>query len=110
MAESSRFFFEPITSYDEKAKTKFLTESQKSIFLHLIEQFSELDLWEKEALHAIIKQTATDLDLKMGAVAQPIRVALTGNTLSPSIDITLALMGREKTLVRLKQALEHCSD
>jgi glutamyl-tRNA synthetase len=47
------------------------------------------------------------LDLKLGKVAQPIRVAMTGNTISPPIDATLALIGKERVLARLQKALDY---
>ena len=108
MAEQSRFFFETISSYDEKAQKKHLTLEAKAVFDVLIPLMQHLDTWEKEPLHALIKQTAEQLNVKMGKVAQPIRVALTGNTISPSIDITLTLIGREKTLLLLSKAAKVC--
>ncbi len=56
----------------------------------------------------MIKDTSAAFDLKMGKVAQPLRVALTGNTVSPSIDVTLQLIGREQVLARLDNAKVFC--
>ncbi|MAZ77405.1 MAG: glutamate--tRNA ligase [Legionellaceae bacterium] len=108
MADMSRYFYQDVKHYDEKAAKKFLTTETAAVFEALLAKFSALEHWEREALHEVIKGTSTELNLGMGKVAQPIRVAVTGSTISPSIDATLALLGREKTLQRLEQALLCC--
>ena len=55
----------------------------------------------------MVEQVAARLELGMGKVAQPIRVAVSGGPISPSIDLTLELLGKQKTLDRLDRALEH---
>jgi glutamyl-tRNA synthetase len=57
--------------------------------------------WNKEAIHQVIVDTAEKLDMKLGKIAQPVRVAVTGDTVSPSIDITLQLLGRDEVVQRL---------
>jgi glutamyl-tRNA synthetase len=52
----------------------------------------------------VVLRTAEMLDLKMGKVAQPLRVAITGTTASPAIDETLALVGRDRTIARIERA------
>ena len=53
-----------------------------------------------------IPSYATAHEIKMGKLGQPVRVAITGGSVSPPIDVTLALVGREKTLARLDRAIE----
>ena len=60
--------------------------------------------WRAETIHSLIQQVAADLNMKLGAVAQPLRVAACGTAVSPPIDLTLALLGREKTLSRIQRA------
>ncbi|MDF3055161.1 MAG: gltX 1 [Gammaproteobacteria bacterium] len=105
MVEKSRFFYEEVEAYDPTAAQKNLMSETLPVFRYLVEKFEALGNWEKEALHEIIKEAAAALDVGMGKIAQPLRVALTGNTVSPPIDETLALLGKEKTLERVKQAL-----
>jgi glutamyl-tRNA synthetase len=63
-------------------------------------------MWEPEQLHsAVIKLTET-LGIGLGKVAQPLRVAVTGSSASPAIDMTLSLLGRDKTLSRLAKAIK----
>jgi len=103
MAEQSRFFFGSI-DYNEAAM-KHLKPEAKLPLESLKEAFEKLEDWAAEKLHQIIQEVSEKLELKMGKVAQPLRVAITGGTSSPSIDITLKLIGKEKVLQRLEQAL-----
>jgi glutamyl-tRNA synthetase len=103
MAEQSHFFFGSI-DYNEAAM-KHLKLEAKAPLKELKEMFEKLEEWETEKLHQIIQEVSEKLELKMGKVAQPLRVAVTGGTSSPSIDITLKLIGKEKVLQRLEQAL-----
>jgi glutamyl-tRNA synthetase len=60
--------------------------------------------WTAPALHGAVQAFADARSLGLGKVAQPLRVALTGGTISPPIDATLALLGREKVLARIAAA------
>ncbi len=104
MAEKSRYFYGDV-QYNPEAVSKHLT-AEIAPALRAIEQALEnLSDWSKEAIHQVIETTAKNLDVKMGKIAQPLRVAVTGDTISPPIDITLVLLGKEKTLARLTTAL-----
>ena len=61
--------------------------------------------WERAALNGVIKQIVADLKLKMPQVAVPLRVAVTGQTQTPSIDAVLELIGRDAVLARIDSAL-----
>lgn len=107
MAEKSRFFFADITEYDEVAAKKNLTSETAPALRKLLESFTALADWNKEAIHQAVQQTAENLQLGLGKVAQPLRVAVSGNTVSPPIDVTLFLLGKEKTLARVKKAVDY---
>ncbi|HSQ09096.1 MAG TPA: glutamate--tRNA ligase, partial [Burkholderiaceae bacterium] len=62
--------------------------------------------WERAAISGLIKQVVGELKLKMPQVAVPLRVAVTGQTQTPSIDAVLELIGRDAVLARLDTALE----
>jgi len=70
------------------------------------EMFEELEIWDADPLHEIVKEVAETLDLKLGKVAQPLRVAISGGAISPPIDVTLELVGRERVLNRVDMALK----
>ena len=107
MAQASRYFYQEFENYDEKAAQKAFSEGSDNVLSELKNAFADLQTWEKEPLHDVVKNTAEKLELGLGKVAQPLRVAICGSGVSPSIDITLALLGREKTLARLQRAISH---
>ena len=72
----------------------------------LLSKFGEVAQWQAENLHHIIDEVAATFELKMPKIAQPLRVAVTGSTMSPSIDITLQWIGKDKVLQRIKKAIE----
>lgn len=106
IAEKSHFFYGEVNDYEESA-TKHLSKEAAEI-LRVVEQRFDLlseNEWLKEKLHQTIEEIAMQFSLKLGKVAQPIRVSLTGTTISPPIDITLQLLGKSKTLARLRAAI-----
>jgi glutamyl-tRNA synthetase len=100
MAEKSRYFYAEV-QYNQEAVAKHLTPDIIPPLQLLTEKLTVLDGWNKETIHHLINETAEACGIKMGKLAQPLRVAVTGDTVSPSIDTTLVLLGREKTLDRL---------
>jgi len=110
MAEKSLFAFSAPGAYDEKAAAKHLTGDVRPLLLALRERLGALDGWSGEDLDAAVRETADDAGVKLGKLAQPLRVALTGSAASPPIDQTLLLVGRERTLERIDSALLHLAD
>ena len=106
MANSSRYFYQDFEQYDEKAAKKNFKQGADEVLQQLMDKFSALSEWDGTTLHQIVLETAEDMALKLGKVAQPLRVAVTGAGVSPAIDITLSLLGREKTLARMAAAIE----
>ena len=108
MAERSRCFYEEPAGYEEKAAARHLTPESAPVLEALRERLGALEEWTPEAIHTRAVLPVTEaLGLKLGKVAQPLRVALTGGTISPPIDQTVALIGRERTLARIDRALDH---
>lgn len=107
MVEKSVIFYQNYEAFDEKAAQKNLKPAAIEPLVQLKAGFAALEDWEKEPLHQVVLQVAETLDLKLGKVAQPLRVALTGTTISPSIDATLYLLGREKSLANIDRALDY---
>ncbi len=91
---------------DEKAVAKHLTVEGRALLADLRGALDVLDEWTAPALHAAVQSFAEARQLGLGKVAQPLRVALTGGTVSPPIDATLALLGRERVLNRMDSALK----
>lgn len=103
MAEKSRIFYEPI-QLSEEQKAQIPTEI-RIIFKDLIDRINALSEWSKENIHTLLQEVASEKELKIGKLAQPLRLAVTGGMPSPSIDVTLTLLGKEKVITRLKQAI-----
>jgi glutamyl-tRNA synthetase len=105
MAEISRYFFEDFSELDAKAVKKHLRPVVKEPLLLVKEKLAALTDWQPELIHAAINDTAEELEVGMGKVGMPLRVAATGGGNSPSLDITLALLDRSKVLERIDQAI-----
>ncbi len=105
LAEKSRYFYTDEVDYDIAAVQKNLTAEALQALAVCQSVFAALTIWEKEPLHAALEQVAMSLGLKLGKVAQPLRVALSGGTVSPPMDVTLVLLGRERVLGRLARVL-----
>jgi glutamyl-tRNA synthetase len=101
----SYFLFNDAVIYDEAAVMKFLVPEIKPFLQAFYSGLQILGVWDKEAIHQVIVDVAARFGLKMGNLAQPVRVCVTGCTVSPSLDLTLVMLGRDKALQRLSYAL-----
>lgn len=106
LAQSLRYFYQDFEDFDEKAAKKNFKAAALAPLEGLIEKLSALEDWQAEAIHQVIDDVSEALELKMGKVAQPLRVAITGGAVSPSIDITAQLIGKDRVIQRLEKALE----
>ena len=104
MAESSAVYYRGFDRYEEKDATKFLKPEIAGALADLRKRFARVLNWTAEHLHEVIQQTADAHGLKLGKIAQPLRVAIVGRAVSPPIDVTLMLVGQEKTLAALDKA------
>jgi glutamyl-tRNA synthetase len=104
MAQNSVFFFRELEGYEEKAASKQLTRAAVPLLTTLRDSLAGLSDWDAAAIHGVIAALAAAHNVGLGKVAQPLRVALSGTTVSPPIDVTAALIGREQTLARLQSA------
>lgn len=100
------WFYKEPASYDEKAAKKQFNEAAATVLDAMVPKIEALEDWQAEALHQLVAAHAEDMDVKMGKVGMPLRVALTGGTNSPDIGITLQLIGKISVVSRLKKAVE----
>ncbi|MCK8515657.1 glutamate--tRNA ligase [Methylonatrum kenyense] len=105
MAAASRFFYSEPEGYDEKAARKNLKTETRPTLLALREALEAVSDWNADVLHAAVIGVSEALELKLGKVAQPLRVALAGVPVSPPIDVTLELLGRDTVLARIDRAV-----
>jgi glutamyl-tRNA synthetase len=105
MAHNSRFFFTDELNPDPKAVAKHLAGDALQLLAQVRERLAALGSWDAVAIHAALNDLATQLGAGLGKIAQPLRVAVTGTSVSPPIDATLALLGRGRSLARIDAAL-----
>jgi glutamyl-tRNA synthetase len=105
MAENSRFFFTDEVPLDPKAVAKHLTPEALGMLGKVHGKLAALGDWSAAAIHDVLNALAAELQVGLGKIAQPLRVAVTGTAVSPPIDATLALLGRGRSLARIDAAL-----
>ncbi len=105
MAERAKIWYGPITAWDDKAVAKHLGNATAPAVLEAAKTLLAACEWKPAAIHQLIEQVAAKLELGMGKVAQPLRVAMTGTQVSPSIEDTIYLTGREEAIRRIDAAM-----
>ena len=110
MAQGSRCFYQDYDEIEEAAAKKHLRPVILEPLKVLRQRLSELADWNAPAIHEAIVSTAESLELNMGKLAQPLRVAVTGSGVSPSIDVTVQLIGKPRTLSGIDKALKYIED
>jgi glutamyl-tRNA synthetase len=104
MAANSVFFFKAPSAYDANAVKKHVTVPIRAMLAELCVSLSALTDWTAPAIHDLINRFALEKQVSLGKLAQPIRLAVSGGTVSPPIDATLALLGSKEALARITTA------
>ena len=99
-------YFNDLDSYDTDAAEKFLYDSEE-VLLFLQKKLSVVSDWNEANIAQILDDAKNNLGLSIPKVNQPIRIALTGNTKSPSLDLTLCLFGQDESLQRIEKAIQY---
>ena len=110
MAERAAVWYQPLTQYDDAAVAKHLVPAARPPLEGVRAQLAALGEWTVESVHGALQATGEALGLGLGKIAQPLRVAITGTQVSPSIDYTVFLAGRDQALVRIDAALARIAD
>jgi glutamyl-tRNA synthetase len=106
LVEAAGYFLKDDIVLDEKAASKFLTRDVAAPLQSLIEKLAALDDFSEANIEQAFAEVLQQAGLAMGKLAQPVRVALTGSTVSPGIHEVIAVLGKDRTLRRLREALE----
>ena len=106
MVEVSRYFYEDFSEFDADAAKKHLRPVALEPLQAVAAKLEALSDWSVTAIHNAINTTAEQLGVGMGKIGMPLRVAVTGGGNSPALDITLALIGKARTLARLAKAIQ----
>ena len=107
LAQDIAFIYQDFTEYDTKLAEKQFKPEAKPILEAVAKALAEVTDWRAEALHHAITHVVETLGVGFGKVGQPVRLALTGHGRAPGIDVTLELLGKEKALARVAQAVAY---
>lgn len=110
LAQISAYFYQEYDDFDAKAAKKHLRPVAKDALLLVQTKLAALDVWNPETIHDAINQTAEELDVGMGKVGMPLRVAVTGSGNSPSLDVTLNLLKPVQIEQRINKALKYIAN
>ncbi len=109
LVDSILYCFQEFGDYDAKAAKKALRPVALEPLQLLLDSLSEVDDWCAESIHQVIEKITQQLNVNMGKVGQPLRVAVTGGSFSPPIDQTVAMIGKARSLQRISQAIAYIS-
>lgn len=109
LVDKSHYFYTDHIEYEKKARDKFLKEDNIPVFKSLIKQLTMLESFDQDSIHKTFEDIMKKTGLKLGKIAQPTRVALTGGTVSPGIFEVMEILGKEKVIDRLNKALSAIS-
>jgi len=107
MAEGAAFYFRETIEYDPVAAEKFLKPETAVLFDTLAVRLGALEEFTEAAIEKVFTSVMEETELKLGKIAQPVRVALTGTSVSPGIFETMEALGKEGTLGRLRAGARH---
>ena len=106
MARDAVFYYADTIEYEEKAAKKFLKTKALEPLTMLVAELKQIEIFTQENLEDAFRAVMEKSGLKLGKIAQPVRVALTGRTASPGIFEIITIIGKEKVLARLNQSIE----
>jgi glutamyl-tRNA synthetase len=109
LADSILYYFRDFSDYDAKAASRVLKASALVPLRRLHDRLAALPDWTALEIHAQIEAVTQELDVGMGKVGQPLRVAVTGGSFSPPIDQTVELLGKERSIARIERAIDYIS-
>jgi len=110
LASSIAYLYTDDVEVDPGAAKKQLRPVIKGPLETLKNKFAAIEDWQAPAIHQAMEESALEHDIKFGKIGQPVRVAVTGGPVSPPIDVTTALVGKERVLARMERALAYIDE
>ncbi len=105
-----RYFYEDFSEFDEAAAKKHLRPVAKEAMQVVMNKLANVNDWSAVNIQAAIDATVEELNIGMGKVGMPLRVAVTGAGQSPNLDLTLFYIGKDKVLSRVQKAIDFISE
>lgn len=103
---AARYFFSDDVETDPEAAKKFLIPENRGVLEDVLKGLETIPSFSETDIDGLFKEIMADRGIKMGQVAQPVRVALTGRTVSPGIFEVIDILGKDKVLNRLRAAID----
>jgi glutamyl-tRNA synthetase len=110
LATAANFYFADQVDFEEQAAQKFLTPDVSAHLKALSAAIPSVDQFSKEGIEEFLKTFIEANGIKFKVLAQPLRVALTGKTVSPGIDEIMVTLGKEKVIQRINTAVAYIDD
>ena len=110
LAEQSRYFYQDFSEFEANAAKKHLRGVAKEPLALALSKIEALTEWSVEALHQVIADVCEELEIGMGKIGMPLRVAVTGGGQSPSVDAVMHLIGKERVVKRIQMALDFIAE
>jgi len=107
LAQSAGFYFNPKVQYEPEAAEKFLKPEIVPVLTAIADGLSSLESFTKEEIENFLQKFVLEKDLKFKIIAQPLRVALTGKTISPGIDEVMVTLGKDRVVSRIQDAITY---
>ena len=108
MADAALWYWRAPQAYDEQAERKQFTPASAEVLDAVRTRLAALDDWSSDAVQATLQATVDALGVGFGKLGQPLRLAITGTTVSPGMNEVLSVLGRDETLARVDRAVERC--
>jgi glutamyl-tRNA synthetase len=105
IAQSSKYFYEEFKNFNQSASNKYLIPENFFILKSIYKSVKKISIWSHEALSELINRESIKLKIVLKKISMLLRVVLTGSMCSPNISSVMFLIGKEKTLLRLKKAI-----
>lgn len=110
MAESCHYFYVDFDTFEETAAKKHLRPVARQPLEVVRDKLSAITEWTDENVHQAIQDTADELEVGMGKVGMPLRVAVTGAGQSPGLDVTVHAIGKTRSVARINKALDFITE
>ena len=109
MAQKAACYYQDITEYDPAGVKKWMKDGSVDVLKASLEALKALPSWDAKSIDEALENVAKTMEIGMGKVGQPLRIAMTGAAMSPGIGDTMMLVGQERTFKRIEQAIAHFS-
>ena len=107
MAQSCIMFYKDFNEFDSAQASKVFNSESKLVLVELITKLNDIDSWTAENIHSIIKSICETNGIGFGKVGQPFRLAISGDGKAGSVHISAQLVGKTRTLSRIKMAIDY---